>query len=81
MTKQLEDLIAGFTQSSNNEAIELVREIRHNKSIAKPAAQKRAVKAQKKRTATAKSKASKLLKGLTKEQKADILKQFLKGDD
>ena len=45
MTKQLKDLVRSITEMSGEDVTAKIRQVRHNKMVAKPAAQKRARKA------------------------------------
>lgn len=53
-----------------------VREIRHNKLIARPAAQKRARKAQKKKEDVAKTKLDKILAGMSEAEREAFIKML-----
>lgn len=75
-----EDLIKPWTKMSYDEKLALIKKIRHNRYIAKPAKKKHVAKPVKKKKRAAKSKAAALLKSLTPEQRAAVLEALTKTD-
>lgn len=80
MTIQLNKIIPPFTSMSTEEQLEKVKEIRHIKYVLKPDVKQRKAKANKKATVKraekAKTTVSALMKGLNKEQIAELMKEL-----
>lgn len=81
---QLKDLVKPIDQMTDEELQERLREIRHNRTVARPAARKRVEREERK---TSRSKVTKaktgllaLLEAMSEEEKAVFLKQ-LEGTD
>ena len=77
---RLSDLTKNVSNMTNEELIEHVKEIRHNKYVAKPAVAKRAADVVKKEKNTAIRSTNSLLEDMTAEQKSELLK-LLEGDE
>lgn len=78
MTKQYQDLFKQFSTATHEEQLAKIREVRHRRSIERPAsARKRIVRETKKKQSDI-GKAKSLMRKLTPEQKADLVAQ-LKG--
>lgn len=73
---KLTDLIKDVGQMTEEELLEHVRQMRHNKYVAKPAKQKHIADVEKKETNKGLRSVSSLLAGMTEEQKAELIKQL-----
>lgn len=73
---QLLDLVKPIEQSSDEELIARLKEIRKRRFMEKPAAKKRVERAKKKGAQTRISQTEKLLQSLTPEELHELLKQL-----
>jgi len=78
MTKQYQDLFQQFSKMSGEDQIAKIRELRHRRSIERPAAARKRVVKEAKQKRTKMDKAKTLLKKLSPQEIAD-LKQKLGG--
>ena len=76
---QTPNLLKTIDQYTDEELIEYIRKIRHNREVARPVAKKKAEVAEKKSSRKVASAMDKLLAGLSDEEKLKIL-QFLEGN-
>jgi len=76
---RLADITKDISNMSDDELREFVRQIRHNKTVVRPAAVKRQEEVVKKETNQQRNKVDKAIKNLSAEEKADLIK-LLKGD-
>lgn len=79
MTKQLEDLFDSFSAMQPEDQLQKIREVRHRRTIERPAAAKKRQKRERKKSASNTSKLKGLVGTLSPEEKAAILKT-LKGE-
>lgn len=70
---QLEHLVKPLDQMSDDELMELLRQKRHNRTVARPAGKARAKRAERKGQQGRVSKVENLLAGLSEEQKRQLL--------
>ncbi len=70
---QLNDLVKPMDQCSDEELLERLRTIRHNRNTVRPAAKTHARKAAKKGMQGRVGKVDKLIAGLTPEQRAQLI--------
>lgn len=70
---QLKDLVKPLSEMSDDELMTLLREKRHNRTVARPAGKARAAREVKKGLQGRVSKVENLLAGLTDAQKAQLL--------
>lgn len=70
---QLKDLVKPISDMSDEELMERLRTIRHNRTAARPAAKAHAKRAAKKGAVTRISKVDKLLEGLSREEILKLL--------
>ena len=70
---QIEDLVKPIDQLSDEELMERLRTVRHNRTTVRPAAASRAKRSAKKGAQTRVSKVESLLDGLTEAQKQQLL--------
>lgn len=80
MARQLHELLDRFSDMSDDEALEKIREIRRRKYEEKPAVKQRQQKQTKKTANKAKSRIENLMSGMSEEQKARLLKELEDGD-
>lgn len=73
---QLTDLIKPMDQMTDEELMERLRQIRHNRTTARPAAKAHAKRAAKKGAQGRMSKVESLLDGLTDEQRAELIREL-----
>lgn len=73
---QLSDLITPISELSDEELLERLRTIRHNRTTARPAAAARAKRAAKKGTQARVNKVESLLDGLNPEQLLELMAQL-----
>jgi len=73
MSKQLYEIVPPFLTLSREEQLIIVRRVRHNKYVAKPALAKRKKKASAPRKKKQNKQITDLLKGLSPEQIAEIV--------
>lgn len=73
---QLKDLVKPLDQQTDEELLERLRTVRHNREVARPVARRKAAKAEKKASTTRLSSAEKMLAGLSMEEQAELLKQL-----
>ena len=78
MTRSLRDLITSITEQTSEDVASKIKSIRHNKLIARPAAQKRARKATANKEKTASTKLSALLKGMSEEERTAFIEMLEK---
>ncbi len=76
---QLHDLVKDISKMSDEELLEHVRAMRHNKYVARPAAAKRRADANKKTTRKTTSAIDKAVAKMTAEQRAELIKQLTEG--
>ena len=76
---KLHQLIKPIDQCSNDELIERLRTVRHNREVARPVAKRKEAIAEKKTSRAKVTKADKLVDSLTDEQKQALLEQLLAG--
>jgi hypothetical protein len=79
MTKRIQDLIKGFSSSSNEEQIEMIRNIRKDRNIDRPSSAKRKIqieKPAKKKIEKALSSLEKTLQSLSPEQLLILTKKM-----
>jgi len=79
VTKQLSDLFEQFSTLESSKQLEKIREIRHHRSIERPAAAVKRVKKEKKQSEKKKTNLADLLKKLPPEQRAALVSR-LKAD-
>lgn len=70
---QLQDLVKPIDQMSDDELMERLRQIRHNRTTSKPAAKAHAKRAAKKGAQTRINKVEDLLKGMSREELIALL--------
>jgi len=73
---QLKDLVKPIDKMSDEELLERLREIRHRKTVERPAAKARVEKAEKKQSRGRMSAMDKLLAALTPEEQAELMKSL-----
>lgn len=73
---RLDDIAPSMEKMTDEELREHLRQIRHRRSVVRPAAKKIATKAAKKKTQKKMKKVEGLLDALTDEQKLALLKQL-----
>lgn len=73
---QLSDLTKSISQLTDEELLERLRTVRHNRSVVRPAARKHVERAEKRETRTKVASTDKLLQQLTPEQMAILIKQL-----
>ena len=76
---QLKDLVKPLDQQTDEELLERLRTVRHNREVARPVARKKAAKAEKKASISRVGTAEKLLAGLSEEEQLELLKQLTTG--
>ncbi len=81
MPHSLRDLVTSITDMDSEDIAEVIKGIRHNKMIAKPAAQRRARKAETNRRKQTKSKMDKLLAGMSEEERAALIAMLEDSDE
>lgn len=79
MTKQLKDILTEFSEQSSHEKLERVKEIRHHRSIERPAVAKRRQDKERKQGVKKVDKTTKLLQSLPPEEREKLIKR-LKGE-
>lgn len=70
---QILDLVKPIDQLTDEELQERIREIRHRREVARPAAKARVDRAEKKETRTESNKVSKLVAGMSPEERAKLI--------
>lgn len=73
---QLKDLVTPISQLSDEELMERLRAIRHNRNTVRPAAASRAKRAAKKGSQGRVNKVESLLEGLTEAQMLELMQQL-----
>lgn len=73
---QLQDLVKPLSDLSDEELMERLRTIRHNRSTVRPAAAARAKRTAKKGSQTRVSKVESILEGLTPAQMMELMQQL-----
>lgn len=73
---RLEDLVKPIDQMSDAELQEMLKQIRHNRKVLRPAKQKHAERAEKKETRKKTNKIEDLVKGMTPEARAALVAQL-----
>ena len=76
---QLKDITKTVDQMTQEELLERLREIRHNQTVARPAAKRRVANTEKKASRKKTAKVEDLLSGLTPEELATLLTQLEQG--
>ena len=76
MTKKLEDLFTSFTEISNQEQLDKIRQVRDTRSIERPAVAKRRQKKAIDKTEKQIDKTKGLLAALSDEEKAELKKRL-----
>ena len=71
-----ENLLKTLDQMSDDELLVRLREVRHNREVARPVARKKAAKAETKQTRVKQTAAEKLLTALSDEEREKLLEQF-----
>jgi uncharacterized protein YeeX (DUF496 family) len=79
VTKQLKDLFEQFSTLESSAQLEKVRQIRHHRSIERPAAAVKRVKKERKQVEVKKTNIAALVKGMTIEQRNALIEK-LKGE-
>lgn len=78
---RLKDLTRNVSNMSEEELLEHVKQVRHNKYVAKPAVAKRVADVEKKEKNTQVRGVNKIIDSMTPEQKLALLKQLEEGTD
>jgi len=73
---QLKNLVKPLDQMSDDELIERLRTVRHNREVARPVARKRAERSEAKASRGKMSATEKLLAGLSPAEREQLLKQL-----
>lgn len=73
---KLKNLVQTLDSMSDDELRERLRQIRHNRSVEKPAAKAHKERAEKKATRKATNAIDKMIAGLSPEEIADLLRQL-----
>lgn len=73
---QLKDLVKPIDQMSDDELLERLREIRHRKTVERPAAKARVEKAEKKQSRSRMTAMDKMLAALSPEEQAELMKSL-----
>lgn len=73
---QLTDLIKPMDQMTDEELMERLRTIRHNRTTVRPAAKAHAKRAAKKGAQGRMSKVEQMLEGLSDEQRAELIREL-----
>lgn len=76
---KISDLTANLSSMTEDQLMEHVRKLRHNKYVAKPAVAKRVADEEKAEKNTAIRGVNRLLDSMTPEQKAELLKKLTGG--
>jgi hypothetical protein len=76
---QLSDLIKPLDQMTEQELLERLRQVRHNREVLRPAARKRVEAVEKKASKVAVNKMDKLLGGLSASERDALIKQLQEG--
>ena len=76
MTKQLEDLFTSFSDMTGEEQLAKIREVRHNRTIVRPAVAKKRAKKEAKKSQSNKDKLKAILRGMTAEEKQAFLENL-----
>jgi len=76
---QIQQLIKPIDQCSNEELMERLRGVRHNREVNRPVAKAKAAKVEKKASRTKMSAMDKLLDGMSDEEKLKLLAQLENG--
>lgn len=76
MTKQLTDILFGFTAASEDEKLDKIRDLRKNRNIERPAVAKKKHKKAKKKAASQKSKIESLMQDMSDEEKLAFLQNL-----
>lgn len=79
MSKQLQDLLQDFTDMSEEDQLEHIRQIRKNRMEEKPSTQKRKAKTKMSQQKKAATKAKNLASQLTPEERAKLIKELTGG--
>jgi hypothetical protein len=79
VTKQLKDLFEQFSTLESSAQLEKVKQIRHHRSIERPAAAVKRVKKERKQVEVKKTNIAALVKGMTVEQRNALIER-LKGE-
>jgi hypothetical protein len=78
---QLGDLIKPIDQCSNEELLERLRKVRHNREVARPVAVAKATKAAKKTSVKKISALDKLVAGMSESDRAKLIEMLGETDD
>lgn len=73
---QLQDLIKPINDMTDEELQEHLRNIRHNRSVIRPAAKKKVAAAKNKKSKATVNKIEKMLAGMTSSQREEFLKNL-----
>ena len=79
MTKQLKDLFQQFSTMETSAQLEKIKEIRHHRSIERPAAAVKRVKKERKQSVQKQTKIATLIQGMTAEQRAEFVRKLTEG--
>jgi len=77
---QIHNLVKSLDQLSDDELLERLRQVRHNREVARPVAKRKAATAAKKETVARTKKMSKLLDGLSDDDRAKLIEQLSEGE-
>lgn len=77
---QLGDLVKPLDKMSDDELLERLRQVRHNRTVARPAAKAHVERAEKKVTRAKSKKATDLLSSLTPEERQKLIEQLQQGE-
>jgi len=73
---QIKGLVKTLDQMSDEELLERLRTVRHNREVARPVAKRKAVKAETKASRARLGKVDKLLAGLSEAEREQLLKNL-----
>jgi len=77
---QIHNLVKSLDQLSDDELLARLQQVRHNREVARPVAKRKAASVAKKEGAARTKKISKLLDGLSDDDRAKLIEQLSEGE-